>query len=177
MTSFNCKPFFFLRNFWWICTANKEVLSITNLNRSLYFVLGALLGTENLSFIFSFWRLCVFMSQLTRLQIIFSSISEKFNFISDSITKFSLDLAAQWVIDNSLYFCWVVLKYLWSVLLLPALIRWHSEGPSVKGMQLEWQWWVVPLAITFNFLSACPCICKRGCTNTEGEQKTRLLCR
>lgn len=52
------------------------------------------------------------MSQLPRLQIMLSYISRKFNFISDSITNFYLGLAAQWVIDNFLYFCWMVLKYL-----------------------------------------------------------------
>ena len=75
-------------------------------------VLGALLGTENLSFIFSFWRWCICMSELPRLQIMFFYISGKFNFISDSITNFYLGLAAQWVIDNFLYFCCTVLKYL-----------------------------------------------------------------
>lgn len=133
-----------------------------------YFVLGALLGTVNVSFIFSFCRWCVCMSQLTRLQIMLSYISGKFNFISDSITNFYLGLAAQWVIDNFLYFCWMVLKYLWSVILLSMLIWWHLEDPLVKRLHLEWQWWVAPVTIALNFVSACSCICKSECTNREG---------
>lgn len=52
----------------------------------------------------------------------FFDITVKFNIISNSITNFYLGLAAQWVIDNFLYFCWVVLKYLWSIILLSTLI-------------------------------------------------------
>lgn len=100
------------------------------------------------------------MSELPRLQIMFFYISGKFNFISDSITNFYLGLAAQWVIDNFLYFCCTVLKYLWSVILLSMLIWRHLEDHSVERLQLEWHWWVAPWTIALNFLSPCPCICE-----------------
>lgn len=135
-----------------------------------YIVLGALLGTENLSFILSFWRWCICMSQLPGLQIMFSYISGKFNFISDSITNFYLDLAAQWVIDNFLYFCWIVLKYLWSVILLSMVIWWHLEDPLVRRLQPEWRWWVAPLTFALNFLSAVHASAKVN-AQTWGEKR------
>lgn len=125
-----------------------------------YIVPGARLGPESFSFIFSFWRWRICMSQLPRLQIMFFYISGKFNFISDSITNFYLGLAAQWVIDNFLYFCWTVLKYLWSVILLSVCIWWHLEDRWATRLQLEWRWWAAPLTIALNFLSACPCLCR-----------------
>lgn len=144
-----------------------------------YIVLGALLGTESLSFIFSFWRWCICMSQLPRLQIMFSYISGKFNFISDPITNFYLGLAAQWVIDNFLYFCWIVLKYLWSVILLNMVIWWHLEDPSVRRLQLEWRWWVASLTFALNFLSAVHASAKvNALTRGRGGRiKNGLLCR
>ena len=104
------------------------------------------------------------MSQVTRQRIICFDISGKFrsdqirsvaqlcltlcdpmnrNVISNSITNWYLGLATQWVVDNFLHFCSVVLKYLWSIILLFWLPRWLSGKESTcqagdVGVISEW---------------------------------------
>ena len=83
------------------------------------------------------------MSQVTRQQIVCFDISGKFNVLSNSITNLYLGLVTQWVIDNFLPFCSVVLKYLWSFILLFWLPRWLSSKESTcqagdVGVISEW---------------------------------------
>lgn len=169
MISFNCKPFFFLRNFLMniYCKSGGAIYqqppSIT------YIVLGALLGTESLSIYFSPFGDGVFVCHnCLGYKLCSLLFSGKSNFISDPITNFYLGLAAQWVIDNFLYFCWIVLKYLWSVILLSMVIWWHWEDPSVRRLQPEWRWWVAPLTFALNFLSAVHAAAKGDALTREG---------